>query len=466
MGLKLAVVGGGSTYTPELVDGFARRTTACRSTSSPCSTSIPSGSRSSAGSRERMPASRAGRAGSSGPAIATSAIDGADFVLLQLRVGGQAARFGDETLPPRFGLIGQETVGAGGFAKALRTVPVVLEIAEEAGRRAAPGAWIVDFTNPVGIVTQALVDGGHRAIGLCNVAIGFQRGSRRGSGSSPEEVELEQVGLNHLTWIRAVRVDGVDRLPELLDADGERSPRTSSCRSSACGRWADPVLLPPLLRRRGDGPGRARRRADPGRGGHDDRARPARAVPRPDARHEARAARAPRRRLLQRGSRPADRVAVRRPRRRPGRRRPQRRRLPGLPATDVVEVPARIDRDGALRCPRAAGAGQAASSGGQGVRAAGDRRRRPATGRSPWGRSGHPLIPGYEVAAPLLDALLDAHRAHLPRFFADRPRSRRQPRPDLASPRSVARPVVTAGAVRAARPSAPGGARSGAPPPA
>jgi 6-phospho-beta-glucosidase len=150
------------------------------------------------------------------------ALDGAHFVLLQLRVGGQAARLVDETLPLRFGTLGQETTGAGGFAKALRTVPVVLDIAEETDRRGAPGAWIVDFTNPVGIVTQALLDGGHRAIGLCNVAIGLQRQFARFFDVRPDQVELEHVGLNHLTWERAIRVDGVDRLPELLDEGGGR----------------------------------------------------------------------------------------------------------------------------------------------------------------------------------------------------------------------------------------------------
>src|SRR5262249_38130712 len=102
------------------------------------------------------------------------AIDGADTVFIQIRVGGQQARYRDETLPLRCGCIGQETTGAGGFAKALRTVPVVLDLATEIEARAADGAWIVDFTNPVGIVTRALLDAGHRAVGLCNVAIGFQ----------------------------------------------------------------------------------------------------------------------------------------------------------------------------------------------------------------------------------------------------------------------------------------------------
>jgi 6-phospho-beta-glucosidase len=123
-------------------------------------------------------------------------MEGADFVLLQLRVGGQGVRLVDETLPVRFGTIGQETTGAGGFAKALRTVPVVLELAELAARVAAPGAWLVDFTNPVGIVTQALLNDGHRAVGLCNVAIGLQRRIAARIGVAPERVELEHVGLS------------------------------------------------------------------------------------------------------------------------------------------------------------------------------------------------------------------------------------------------------------------------------
>jgi 6-phospho-beta-glucosidase len=100
-------------------------------------------------------------------------------------------------------------------------VPVVLDIAERARRRAAPDAWIVDFTNPVGIVTQALLDEGHRAIGLCNVAIGVQRRFASHFGVEPERVELDHVGLNHLSWERAVRVNGVDRLPELLKGDSD-----------------------------------------------------------------------------------------------------------------------------------------------------------------------------------------------------------------------------------------------------
>src|SRR5207248_354437 len=157
-----------------------------------------------------------------GPIVLTGdldrALDGADFVLLQIRVGGQAARLHDETIPLACGCIGQETTGAGGFAKAMRTVPIVLQIAE----RAPEDAWIIDFTNPVGIVTRALLDAGHRAVGLCNVAIGFQRAFAGLLGVPPGSVSLDHVGLNHLTWERAVMVDGVDRLPELLASHAER----------------------------------------------------------------------------------------------------------------------------------------------------------------------------------------------------------------------------------------------------
>ena len=107
-------------------------------------------------------------------------------MIVQIRVGGQQARLSDETVPLTCGCIGQETTGAGGLAKALRTVPVVLAIADRARERAADDAWIVDFTNPVGIVTRALLDAGHRAVGLCNVAIGFQRAIAGMLGIEPD----------------------------------------------------------------------------------------------------------------------------------------------------------------------------------------------------------------------------------------------------------------------------------------
>jgi 6-phospho-beta-glucosidase len=117
--------------------------------------------------------------------------------------------------------VGQETTGAGGLAKAMRTVPVVLEIAQRTRELASSEAWIVDFTNPVGIVTRSLLDAGHRAIGLCNVAINFQRQIAGHLGVPPDRVIVDQVGLNHLTWIRAVWVDGHDVLGELIADHGD-----------------------------------------------------------------------------------------------------------------------------------------------------------------------------------------------------------------------------------------------------
>ncbi|WP_406411719.1 6-phospho-beta-glucosidase [Streptomyces halstedii] len=221
--MKLAVVGGGSTYTPELIDGFAR----LRDTL-PIEELVlvdPAADRLDlVGPLARRIFAKQGHPGR----ITTTAdldagVDGADAVLLQLRVGGQAAREQDETWPLECGCVGQETTGAGGLAKAMRTVPVVLDIAERV-RRTNPDAWIIDFTNPVGIVTRALLQAGHKAVGLCNVAIGFQRKFARLLDVAPSEVHLDHVGLNHLSWELGVRLggpDGEDALPRLLAEHGE-----------------------------------------------------------------------------------------------------------------------------------------------------------------------------------------------------------------------------------------------------
>jgi len=219
--MKVAVVGGGSTYTPELIDGFARLADQVSITEivlvDPDQSRLAVVGPFSA----RIMRAYGHPATVRWTSDLDDGLDGAGAVLLQLRIGGQAARHRDETWPHKCGCVGQETTGAGGFAKALRTVPVVLEIAERARARAAADAWLIDFTNPVGIVTRALLDAGHRAIGLCNVAIGFQRIFAGMLGVAPERIGLEHVGLNHLTWERAVLVDGTDVLPDLIAAHGE-----------------------------------------------------------------------------------------------------------------------------------------------------------------------------------------------------------------------------------------------------
>jgi len=225
--MKIAVIGGGSTYTPELVSGLSRERDRIDVSELVLQDIDPERREVVGGLAQRM----LDRQGYEGRLEITDdldrAVDGADFVLIQIRVGGQEARLSDETVPLACGCIGQETTGAGGLGKALRTVPVVLDIADRVRERAADGAWIVDFTNPVGIVTRALLDHGHQALGLCNVAIGFQRSFARMLGVEPDRVQVDQVGLNHLSWVRQVRLDGKDMIVELMSSYGDEIAQQS-----------------------------------------------------------------------------------------------------------------------------------------------------------------------------------------------------------------------------------------------
>ncbi len=217
--MRITVIGGGSTYTPELVEGFARRASVLGLRELVLYDTDAERLAIVGGLARRILA----RTGFTGKLILSADLDaavtGAAAVLIQLRIGGQAARLTDETIPNKYGVIGQETTGPGGFAKALRTVPVVLGIADRIRELAGPDTWILDFTNPVGIVTRALQHAGHRAVGLCNVAIGFQRRIATGFGVEPDRVRLGHAGLNHLSWIRSVQVDGEERLPAMLEGD-------------------------------------------------------------------------------------------------------------------------------------------------------------------------------------------------------------------------------------------------------
>jgi 6-phospho-beta-glucosidase len=224
--VKIAVIGAGSTYTPELASGLWNERD--RLDVDELWLMDPDRGRLEivGGMVRRMLARQQAGIDIRLTDDRSAALDGADIVLIQLRVGGQAARLRDETFPLACDCIGQETTGAGGLAKALRTVPVVLDIADEARQRAKPGAWIIDFTNPVGIVTRALLNAGHRAIGLCNFAIGVQRWVAGLEGVSPRSVEVDPVGLNHLSWVREIRVDGRDVLAGMIERDSaELGPR-------------------------------------------------------------------------------------------------------------------------------------------------------------------------------------------------------------------------------------------------
>ncbi|OEU89321.1 6-phospho-beta-glucosidase [Streptomyces abyssalis] len=165
------------------------------------------------------------------PAVrATTGLDealrGADFVFSAVRVGGLEGRTRDERVPLAEGVLGQETVGAGGVLYGLRTLPVAVRIAERIAE-VAPDAWVINFTNPAGMVTEAMSRVfrerglGERVIGICDSPVGLCRRAARALGADPGRADYDYVGLNHLGWLRRVVVDGRDRLPGLL-ADGGR----------------------------------------------------------------------------------------------------------------------------------------------------------------------------------------------------------------------------------------------------
>ncbi|HEY3091405.1 MAG TPA: 6-phospho-beta-glucosidase [Jatrophihabitantaceae bacterium] len=413
--MKIAVIGGGSTYTPELIEGFAARGDVLP-VEELVLEDVAADRLDIVGGLARRILTRTGHPGRLVTTTSLDdAVDGAAVVLVQLRVGGQQARLTDETLPGRFGLIGQETTGPGGFAKALRTVPVVTDIASVVSKRAAPGAWIVDFTNPVGIVTRALLDDGHRALGLCNVAIGLQRRLASQLGVAPQRVRLDHAGLNHLSWVRRVLVDGVDRLPELLadpvdvglpaelmrtlgaipsyylryyyctdevlDESGpSRAEQVMDIEGQLLAMYADPALdrKPALLDRRG--------------GAYYSEAAAALVT------------------SLLTGDGALHYVDLR-----------NSGTIPGLPDDAVVEVPATVDRTGAHPqavpplVPELLGLVQAVTAYEVlTVEAARTGERRTALRAL----LAHPLVRQWDIAVPLLDAILAANREHLPRFAA------------------------------------------------
>lgn len=218
-GIRVAVVGGGSSYTPELIEGFllhqdipVERITLL---------DIPEGQEKQdvvAALAERM-ARRAGRAIRIESTLdREQALFGADFVCAQYRVGGLHARARDEAIPLAHGYIGQETVGAGGFMKALRTVPVAVALGHDV-ERLCPGAWILNFTNPSGLITEALIrHAWPRTIGLCNAPMVMERTIAARLGVPSDQVRLSMVGLNHLSFVRAIEFQGQDILEAVVEA--------------------------------------------------------------------------------------------------------------------------------------------------------------------------------------------------------------------------------------------------------
>jgi 6-phospho-beta-glucosidase len=216
--MKVATIGGGSTYTPELVQGFIERHE--RLGLRDLWLMDIDGDRLNVvgGFARRMVAAAADPFRVHLTTDRAAALQGADFVTTQVRVGGMAARRGDEYLGRRWNLVGQETTGVGGMANALRTVPVILSIAEDM-RTLCPDAWLVNFANPSGLVTEALQRYAPdiRSVGLCNSPIGYQMRIAEKMGiDNPFDVHLDYLGLNHLSWIRGARVGDQDVWPEML----------------------------------------------------------------------------------------------------------------------------------------------------------------------------------------------------------------------------------------------------------
>lgn len=163
----------------------------------------------------------AGHAGEAGSTVSSTtdlsaALDGADFVFCAIRVGGLAGRVADEHVALRHGVLGQETAGPGGIAYGLRTVPVAIRVAEQV-TRLCPEAWVVNFTNPVGMITEAMQTVlGDRVIGICDTPGGLHRRAAAALGLAARAVQPDYVGLNHLGWLRGLTHQGRDVLPDLL----------------------------------------------------------------------------------------------------------------------------------------------------------------------------------------------------------------------------------------------------------
>jgi len=216
--MKVTVIGGGSTYTPELVEGLAL----WQLKGGPeevCLHDIDAGRlKKVAGFSARMSRALNSDLKVTAESDFDAAIDKASFVVFQIRVGGQEARHDDIRMGVDRGLIGQETTGVGGFAKALRTIPAILDMVRKV-RDTNPEAWIINFTNPSGIVTEAICRfATTRCVGLCNVPKEFQMDVARHMRVEEEEVEVDWVGLNHLGWARRILVKGRDVLPYLIKA--------------------------------------------------------------------------------------------------------------------------------------------------------------------------------------------------------------------------------------------------------
>ncbi|WP_018655835.1 hypothetical protein [Actinomadura flavalba] len=231
--MKIAIIGAGSGYMPGVVRGLLHRAADLAGTELSCHDTDADHLDLMTRLARRMFAARGADLTVSAHTDLAAALDGASYVFTTFRPGGLAARHLDESIPLAHGLVGQETAGPGGFLMALRSVPVLLEIA----RLAPPDAWIVNYTNPTSIVTDAVArHTGARIIGLCDQHVGDTEMWAGLLGLPADRLEADWIGLNHATWAERLRLDGVPLdLPALLD--GLEVP------GGGATPWRDPVRM-------------------------------------------------------------------------------------------------------------------------------------------------------------------------------------------------------------------------------
>ncbi len=217
-GLKIAVIGGGSSYTPELIDGFIKRKDELP-VKEIYLVDIKEGEKklNIVGNLAKRMVEKAGLETN---VILTldrrEAIKDADYVITQFRVGGLKARAKDESIPLKYRTLGQETTGAGGFAKALRTIPVIMDICKDI-EELSPEAWLINFTNPAGLIAETVLRYTNvKAMGLCNVPVNMKNTTAKMFDVEPERIRMDFVGLNHLSWAYKVYLDGVDITSEVV----------------------------------------------------------------------------------------------------------------------------------------------------------------------------------------------------------------------------------------------------------
>lgn len=214
--MKLTIIGGGSSYTPELLDGLFSRLDSIPVTEVWMMDRDAGRLSLNVDFARRMSEANGSPFTVHGVSDVREAVRDAKYVVTQIRVGQMQARINDERLGLRHGIVGQETTGVGGFACALRTIPRILEVAR-AMEELAPDAFLVNFTNPAGINTEAVLKhSAIRTVGLCNVPIGMIMEIVKHTGAAVEDIELDYVGLNHLSWVRQFKVAGKDITEEVL----------------------------------------------------------------------------------------------------------------------------------------------------------------------------------------------------------------------------------------------------------